>query len=429
MSFLKNTTSFTIFKIENLPDGILGSFGERLRQFAFMAIDDSAEISSCGWVSMEDMEDVDFANGFEINKYFYFAFRVDSRKIIPSVFKRYAQLALQKEEQELAKLGKKYITTQRKEEIKEQLKLKLLTRTLPTPAVYDVIWDFTSNTLYFACTNQKIVELFGNYFLKTLGADSRDKGEQLTFKDIETTYLKDVKIYQQTPLNRGILLKETNKKQQHALSLLVPTAFNSMQPFFEKNKNIILGEEFLTWLWYHADNNIPFCLLNEKDEEKTFHVIFENKMSVRGSNGENSLLTSLSGNNNPMDEARLGLAIGKKVNNACIVFSGEDISFLFSLGAKNFSFSSFQILNCKFERLELQTLLLEKMAFFEHAMSCFDTVYEGFLRVRLNGTAWEKETQKIKIWIIKTAKETTSKETIAFYQDMGKKIQEEWEKE
>ena len=74
--------------------------------------------------------------------------------------------------------------------------------------------------------------------------------------------------------------------------------------------------------------NIHFQFVDEK-AGKEFYVIFENKMSVRGSNGENSLLTSLSGSNNPMDEARLGLGLGKKVNNACIVLSDKDISFIF----------------------------------------------------------------------------------------------------
>lgn len=425
MSFLKSSTSFTIFKLTYLPDGIINSFGEKLRQFAFMPIDDNAEVSGCGWTSMADMEDFDFVNSYELNKYFYFSFRVDKRNVPASLYKRHIELALKKEEQELAKVGLKYITKQRKKEIKEQVRLKLLARTLPTPAVYEVVWDYCENTVYFACTNKKIVELFGNYFLRTLGADTRDKGEQLDFDDIEKDYLKDVKLYQLTPYNRAILLTEGNKAQAHNLGMLFPTAFNSIQPFdFDRNKNIILGEEFLTWLWYHADSRIPFTLLTEKNEKQNIFAVFENKMSVRGSNGENSLLTSLSGNNNPMDEARIGLATGKKVNNACISFSGEDISFLFSLNAKNFSFSSFQILNLKFEKLDFDTLLLEKMIMLEQAMSVFDTVYEGFLTMRLDEKAWKEETEKIKLWIMKSCKEATNKQSTAYIQEMGKKLQD-----
>lgn len=427
MSFLKNTTSFTIFKIENLPDGILGSFGERLRQFAFMPIDDTAAERSYGWTSMEDMEDYEFINSFEINKYFYFAFRVDSRNIAPAVFKRHLQLALQKEEQENAKMGVKYITKERKKEIKEQVRLKLLAKILPTPAVYDVIWDFTSNIIYFACTNKKIIELFGNYFFKTLDIETKEKGEQLTFADFENTFYfpsADVKLYQLTPYNRGILLTEGNKELAYELDKLFPTAFSGTQPFdIDRNKNRILGEDFLTWLWYRADNNMPFDLLNEKEEKKTFYAVFENKLSVRGTNGENSLLTSLSGNNNPFDEAYLGLGTGKKVNNASIVFSGENISYIFSLNAKNFSFSSFSIIGCKFEEIEFDTHLLEKMLLLEQAMSCFDSIYEGFLNKRLN-KRWNEEVDNIRFWIIKTSKGAQSKQTIKFYEDMGKKIKE-----
>lgn len=426
MSFLDKTTSFTLFQLTGLPDGILDTFGDRLRQFAFMPIDDNAEVSGYGWTSMQNMEDFDFSAGFEINKYFYFAFRVDTRKIAPAVYKRHFQLALTKEEQELAKIGKKYITKDRKKEIKEQVRLKLLARTLPTPAVYDVVWDTASNIIYFACTNKKIIELFGNYFFKTLGIMVKDKGEQLTFEDVEkalSSPLKDVKIYQLTPYNRGFLFTEENKEQYHKLEELFPTSFSGEQPFdFDRNKNVMLGEEFLTWLWYHADI-LSFYLFNEKNEEKQINIYFENKLSVRGTNGENSLQTNLSGNNNPLDEARFGLCTGKKVNNACIVFSGrDDISFLFSLNAKNFSFSSFQILDCKFERSDFQTFLLLKMHLFERAMIYFNAVYQEFLNVRLDEKAWKSETEDIRTWIIQFANSVSKKQLIKLHENYMQSI-------
>ncbi|MFG6360054.1 recombination-associated protein RdgC [Taurinivorans muris] len=462
MSFLKNTTSFSLFKIENLPDGILGSFGEKLRQFAFMPIDDTVAERSYGWTSMEDMEDYEFINSFEINKYFYFAFRVDSRNIAPAVFKRYLQLALEKEQRELAKTGHNYISKERKKEIKEQVKLELLAKTLPTPAVYEVIWDFTCNIIYFACTNKKMIELFGNYFLKTLGIETKEKGEQLTFADFEnTSYFPscDVKLYQLTPYNRWVLLTEDNKELAHELDKLFPTAFSGTQPFdIDRNENRILGEEFLTWLWYRADMNIHFQFVDEK-AGKEFYVIFENKMSVRGSNGENSLLTSLSGSNNPMDEARLGLGLGKKVNNACIVLSDKDISFIFSLNAKNFSFSSFSIIGWKnnystgsasprranetettlsvseservagrhserssFEEIEFDAHLLEKMQFFERAKAYFDIVYHEFIKIRLDKTAWKKETEDIRTWIIQFSKKVSKQQLINMHEHYMKSI-------
>lgn len=86
MSFLKNTTSFSLFKIENLSDGILGSFGEKLRQFAFMPIDDTEEEQSFGWTGFADMEDFSF-NDCEVHPWLYFSFRVDKRNIAPACIK------------------------------------------------------------------------------------------------------------------------------------------------------------------------------------------------------------------------------------------------------------------------------------------------------------------------------------------------------
>lgn len=428
MSFLDKTTSFTLFQLTNLPDGILGSFGEKLRQYAFMPIDDDTELASCGWASMEDMEDFDFTNGFEINKYFYFAFRVDTRKIAPAVFNRHFELALKKEEQELAKIGKKYIGKERRKEIKEQVRLMLLSKTLPTPAVYDVVWDFTRNIIYFACTNKKIVELFGNYLLQTFGVVTRNKDRQLTFAEVLNNSPLNIKLYQLYPLARAKLLVEDNRELEKLLSEIVYSSFGYNQCLdMNVKKNVLLGEEFLTWLWYRSDNTMPFQL-SVSNDTKDYYAVFENNLSIRGSNGENSLQTSLSGNNNPLDEARLGLGTGKKVNNACLVLTDKTLSFIFSLNAKNFSFSSFKILDCKFEKMEFQTLLLEKMAFIEQAMAYFDNIYLEFLAVRLHKQAWDNEVEKIRFWIIKTSKEAQSKQTIKWYEDMGKQMQDVMER-
>lgn len=401
MSFLKNTTSFSLFKIENLPDGILGSFGEKLRQFAFMPIDDTEEEQSFGWTGFADMEDFSF-NDCEVQTWLYFSFRVDKRNIAPGLYKRHLETALKKELEEYAKMGRKYISRERKKEIKTQIKLKLLAKTLPTPALYDVIINTLTHDVYFGSTNKKIIDLFGDYLLKTFGVVTSKKGEQITLDEAmnpDYEMLSKFQLYKLTPLVRSQIFVEKYIQLKNNYINLYPTIFTDFQQSdIKAQTGIILGEEFLTWLWYQADRQTKFKYV-EDQKESGFYAVFENNVSVRGNNGENNLFTSVKGQNNPMLEARLGLETGKKVNTATIVLSDSQYSFIFSLDAKVFSFSSFQIERLPWQEKETVHKILLKTPFFERAMEYFNIVYEEFLFLRLDTSRWSQETNKIKEWI------------------------------
>ena len=90
---------------------------------------------------------------------------------------------------------------------------------------------------------------------------------------------------------------------------------------------------------------------------------------------------------------------GKKVNTATIVLSDSQYSFIFSLDAKVFAFSSFQIERLPWQEKETVHKILLKMPFFERAMEYFNIVYEEFLFLRLDTSRWSQETDKIKEWI------------------------------
>ncbi len=67
----------------------------------------------------------------------------------------------------MAELGKKYISKDRKKEIIEQVKLRLRARTLPIPAVFEVIWDYSHKTIYFASVQRKVIDMFTEYFVRS----------------------------------------------------------------------------------------------------------------------------------------------------------------------------------------------------------------------------------------------------------------------
>ena len=71
------------------------------------------------------------------------------------------------EEARIKEQGKKFIARDRKNELRDQVKLRLMGRFLPIPAVFDVAWATDTNMVYLASTTTKLIELFMNHFTLT----------------------------------------------------------------------------------------------------------------------------------------------------------------------------------------------------------------------------------------------------------------------
>ena len=159
MGILSASCSFTRFKItEPVPKELWIEIPAKLRQFAFQDIDDIAEERGWGWTSFEDMLDTQWRSAPpEKGAYLAFALRLDTRRIPPAVLKKYVTIALREEEVRIKEQGKKFIARDRKNELRDQVKLRLMGRFLPIPAVFDVAW----------ATETKLIELFMNHFTLT----------------------------------------------------------------------------------------------------------------------------------------------------------------------------------------------------------------------------------------------------------------------
>lgn len=169
MGFLSNSCSFTRFRItEMVPQELWMTIPAKLKQFAFQDIDELAEERAWGWTSFEDMLDTEWKKAPpEKGAYIAFAFRLDTRRIPPAVLKKHVLIALREEEARLQDQGKKFIARERRLELRDQVKLRLLGRFLPIPALFDVVWAIDTNRIYLASTQAKLIELFMNHFTLT----------------------------------------------------------------------------------------------------------------------------------------------------------------------------------------------------------------------------------------------------------------------
>ena len=71
------------------------------------------------------------------------------------------------EKEKMQEQGKKFISRERKKELKEQVLLRLRQRFLPIPAEFNVIWATDRNEVWFASTQGKMIDLFMEAFLNS----------------------------------------------------------------------------------------------------------------------------------------------------------------------------------------------------------------------------------------------------------------------
>lgn len=164
----------------------------------------------------------------------------------------------------------------------------------------------------------------------------------------------------------------------------------------QESPDLLLGEEFLTWLWFQSDT-IPdsFSLA----DGSPFRLYMEQRIVVEGGQGEAKETTAVSGVLSPLREARFGLATGKKVRRALIRLEKDDLAFQFSMDAATFRPSGLKTPKLdKEENEDPDALVLEKIFLLETCMDCFDAAFNKYLKLRLSAD-WAKIVQQIDRWI------------------------------
>lgn len=177
MGFANSSSSFTRFKsLDVMDDTQIFNIPDNLKKFAFKDIDDLPEMRSFGWVNFDDFLDCAWHESPpQKGEYFVFSLRLDTRRIPVGVVKKHLLVALREEKSRMTE-NQNFISRDRKKEIREQVMLKLRQRFLPVPAVFDVIWNIRKNEIWFASTQEKIIDLFMECFLATFNAHLEQLG-------------------------------------------------------------------------------------------------------------------------------------------------------------------------------------------------------------------------------------------------------------
>jgi DNA recombination-dependent growth factor C len=169
LGILSASVSLTRYRIvEKVPDNLWPNIPDLLIKHSFQEIENSAEERSFGWTCLDDMLDTNWETAApKKGSYLTFALRLDTRRVPPAVLKKHYTLELEKLKNSMQEQGKKFVSKEQKKELKDQVRLKLLAKTLPVPAQFDVFWNVGNNRVYLASTTDKIRQMFEELFTQS----------------------------------------------------------------------------------------------------------------------------------------------------------------------------------------------------------------------------------------------------------------------
>jgi hypothetical protein len=167
--------------------------------------------------------------------------------------------------------------------------------------------------------------------------------------------------------------------------------------YLGQGADVILGQEFLTWLWYTCETR-PDGFADT--DGQPFTVIMERRVVVQGGEGETLETTSVAGALTQLREARLGLSMGKKVTRAQLrMEDSRALVWQVSLKAEDLSLASFR--TPPFDKDgddEPDAVFLEKMYLVESGLQKLDAAYRAFLDLRLS-SRWPGEVRAVARWM------------------------------
>jgi len=168
MGLLSRTATFVRYSVEGeLPDNFWDFAAERIAQFSFRDIDDTFDEYSIGWVSIDNMFDGSFAHAsYAVGDYIVLSLRIDERKVSSTLLQKFSR----KEEERLKKERQvPRLSRSHRVQIKEDIRLQLVKKSLPVPSVYDLCWNLADSTVLFFSTSTKAQSVLEDFFKECFG--------------------------------------------------------------------------------------------------------------------------------------------------------------------------------------------------------------------------------------------------------------------
>lgn len=166
-----------------------------------------------------------------------------------------------------------------------------------------------------------------------------------------------------------------------------------------------LGQEFLTWLWYKSDERGGTVMVPGMGD---ILLVFEKHLLLESGEGESLEKLICRGLQAELQEARTGLAMGKKVEQARIHLVKGEYEYHLTLRGSMLDFSAVKLPKTMAGSEEsddpeaVEGRLLDRAGLYEDLIRIVNELFRMFLAIRV-GSEWESEVAAIRAWIHKAA--------------------------
>lgn len=382
MGILSNTVSLVQFIVSGkLPSTNLDQWiGKQLSQNGFRPIDDSVDEESFGWVALDDNLSSDFSNSFSYKRdhYIVATYRHDKRKV--STF--LSRHTFARESEKWLELHPQItrVPKQAREDIKDRVMFGLLSKTLPTPATFDLVWDTQKGVLILATTSLKNMDLVQDLFHQT-------------FPTLKISLIHPIamaKLVLEEKFHRAV--DKANKASEKDVVSQI-------------RDNQWIGQDFLFWLMHNTietSSVYKTCVAGPAEQGAEFVAYIEDKVVLSAMEEQTVKKSAITGPLSDFAEARSALEAGKLMQEATIIFEVGDNEWKLNLKGETFSFGSYKCPAVQIEKDEItdpaaekEAVFFERMHLIESGCQLFDSLYSQFLQARLSGK-WPKTLAQMK---------------------------------
>lgn len=386
MGVYANTVSITQFAVSGeLPNtDQFQWFSKKLTDRGFQSIENSTEESSDGWTLVDKPDDASFdvPSDFWRDNFILFSLRRDQRKIPAAVLKSHTgreEGAFLAQNPNLRRTPK-----HKREEIKEQVQLRLLTRCLPVPSTVDVVWDQKNGVLTLYSLGTKVIERFEDIFRKT-------------FEGFSPIIIHP--FARARKLLAGQLLDSLEAANQAGSDAVVAMI----------RDNQWLGCEFMLWLLQRGVNGegeFSVCCPGHITNGEKFSAWIDDRIQFQGGGEEGGIQkVTVSGSQDSYLEAISALKGGKLITSATICMEKDENPWKLTLKGDTFGFASFKCPQVRVEKdstvdqmSEREAVFYERMFLMDQGLQLFDSLFTTFLNERLTD-AWNGRLRAIQAWL------------------------------
>lgn len=360
MSFESGSISFRAFF---LPRDLPHDAVERFASQAAPSLESLRDEPIQGWVGGRHLLDRMITDD---NAYYAGHLKLSlmqaERKIPPALLKAEQTM------EELAQLqatGRQYLSRKQKSEIKAAIVERMLPQMPPQLKGIDVVQSVGDPMIYATCISEKQLDAFQIAFARAQGFS----------------------LIPAMPADVALRRKSINVEDLYA---------SSFSPTLEDHQvHYVIGEDFLTWLWYMSEAEQGIISLEQGTEVS---VMIEGPLTFHMEGAGAHVAVLRKGEPLTSAEAKTALLVGKKLRQAKLHLVVADETWNCNLDAAEFVFRGLKLPDSE-EKLDPLSRFQDRILKVDRFLELFFKLYDEFIARRSRDEEWDEEVKRIRKWV------------------------------